>query len=33
MKHDQIFAKGNKMDSHFTGTAYVNFLIPDSLGV
>ncbi len=28
-----IFPKGVKMDAHFTGTAFVNFLVPDKNGV
>lgn len=30
---NQIFPKGVKMDANFTGTAFVNFLIPDADGV
>jgi quercetin dioxygenase-like cupin family protein len=30
---NQIFPKGVRMDSHFTGTAFVNLLIPDANGV
>ena len=33
MAINQIFPKGVKMDSHFTGTAFVNFLVPDVDGV
>jgi quercetin dioxygenase-like cupin family protein len=29
---DQIFPKGARMEAHFTGTAYVNFLVPDQDG-
>jgi quercetin dioxygenase-like cupin family protein len=29
MPDNQIFNKGVKMDANFTGTAFVNFLIPD----
>lgn len=32
MANNQIFAKGVKMDTNFKGTAFVNFLIPDSNG-
>lgn len=32
MALNQIFPKGMKMDTHFTGTAFVNFLIPDRDG-
>jgi quercetin dioxygenase-like cupin family protein len=33
MANNQIFAKGVKMDAHFSGTAFVNFLMPDMNGV
>ncbi len=32
MANHQIFTKGSKMDTKFKGTAFVNFLIPDSNG-
>ncbi len=33
MANNQIFAKGVRMDMNFTGSAFVNFLIPDLNGV
>jgi len=32
MAIDMIFPKGARMDAHFTGTAYVNFLVSDRDG-
>lgn len=32
MDNNQIFAKGVKIDANFTGSAFVNFLIPDLNG-
>ncbi len=33
MATNQSFPKGTKMDAYFTGSAFVNFLIPDRDGV
>lgn len=33
MTNDQIFPKGNKAASNFTGTAFVNMLVPDPDGL
>jgi len=30
MSSNQIFPKGAQMSTNFTGTAFVNFLIPDT---
>lgn len=33
MSSNQIFPKGGQMTANFTGTAFVNFLVPDTNGV